>query len=539
MKIDFIFAFAAALTFAVACSEPLNEVVEEATPLNEAVATTIDGRTVADVNMERFAEILSKAVAQNRDLRVFFKEQAMEKIDNDYNVFYPIVKRKIVGGETMEQMLAKYADESELAEIQATVPLLNVHLPELAGSTVADLDPDDEELPVLYNNVMYYDGEPIDTLAADEVPGFNILVVTESTSIRKKTGLSKSTSDLALDDEYEYVDASCKPMAKSLSKMAEYENANEMYYGQGVFPDNLLASELVRAYNVAHGNQYAVRAAMYYNWTSLNDKKTKANPRVIDRIFRIKMNEKFIHSYDKLTSGDDEPELFSRSAIHVAAGLTREKVIIGLVKGRLFRFKFVVTTPEAENGEAYSKEMFLSAPAYELFDFKLNKKRRLTNSRQTKYVYSFDWDGTKVKWCYFDRTGSSIEPWYLDKGMFQKHISVYLCDPKSATSQKITNAITTRKAASYSTSLSAAENVLKILSLGISGALKGSNTKAVSNTESYTIRSNDRFLGNITLDFFNDPVIQTITPSHDVTLPECKIGDELYISILPDYYLCN
>ena len=149
MKRIQLFALAAALMMAAACSEPLNEAAEEATPPNEAVAMTTDGRTVADVNMERFAEILSKAVAQNRDLRVFFKEQATEKIDNDYNVFYPIAKRKAVGGETMEQMLAKYADETELAEIQAAVPLLNVHLPELAGSTVADLDPDDEELPVL------------------------------------------------------------------------------------------------------------------------------------------------------------------------------------------------------------------------------------------------------------------------------------------------------------------------------------------------------------------------------------------------------
>ena len=147
MKFPLILAFAAALTFAAACSEPLNEVAEEATPQNEAVATTTDGRTVADVNMERFAEILSKAVAQNRDLRVFFKNEAQKKIDNDYNVFYPISKRKAVGGETMEQMLAKYADESELAEIQATVPLLNVHLPELAGSTVADLDPTTRNCP--------------------------------------------------------------------------------------------------------------------------------------------------------------------------------------------------------------------------------------------------------------------------------------------------------------------------------------------------------------------------------------------------------
>ena len=250
----FSFALAAATLFAAACSEPLDEAAEVEAPQNRVVAATTDGRTVADVNMERFAEILSKAVAQSRDLRVFFKNEAQEKIDNDYNVFYPISKRKAVGGETMEQMLAKYADESELSEIQAAVPLLNVHLPELAGSTVADLDPDDEELPVLYNNVMYYDGEPIDTLAADEVPGFNILVVTESTSIRKKTGLSKSASDLALDDEYEYVDASCKPKPKSLSKVAEYENAASMYYGNGIFPKSRLCNELINAYDVAKSN---------------------------------------------------------------------------------------------------------------------------------------------------------------------------------------------------------------------------------------------------------------------------------------------
>ena len=83
MKFPLILAFAAALTFAAACSEPLNEVAEEATPQNEAVATTTDGRTAAEVNMERFAEILSKAVAQSRDLRVFFKNEAQEKIDND------------------------------------------------------------------------------------------------------------------------------------------------------------------------------------------------------------------------------------------------------------------------------------------------------------------------------------------------------------------------------------------------------------------------------------------------------------------------
>ena len=39
MKFPLILAFAAATLFAAACSEPLNEVAEEATPQNEAVET--------------------------------------------------------------------------------------------------------------------------------------------------------------------------------------------------------------------------------------------------------------------------------------------------------------------------------------------------------------------------------------------------------------------------------------------------------------------------------------------------------------------
>ena len=77
-------AFVAVLMMAAACSEPLNEAAEiEAlqTQTTEVAAT----RTIEDVNMERFAEILSKAVAQSRDLRVFFKHEAQEKLQVKIN----------------------------------------------------------------------------------------------------------------------------------------------------------------------------------------------------------------------------------------------------------------------------------------------------------------------------------------------------------------------------------------------------------------------------------------------------------------------
>ena len=538
MKRVFSFALAAALMMAAACSEPLNEVAEEATPQNEAVATTTDGRTVADVNMERFAEILSKAVAQSRDLRVFFKNEAQKKIDNDYNVFYPISKRKAVGGETMEQMLAKYANESELAEIQATVPLLNVHLPELAGSTVADLDTDDEELPVLYNNVMYYDGEPIDTLAADEVPGFNILVVTESTSIRKKSGLSKSASDLSIDDEYEYVSASCKPEPKSLSKVAEYENAGAMYYNNGLFPKSKLCYELQNAYDIAKSNKFAVRTAMYYNWKSLNDKKTDVNLNIHERIFRIKLDSRFLERYyDELTCKNGESKMFDNSTSKKKGEMERTEVINNLVNGRMFEFKFVIVTPNGNTGTQYPKTMTILVKAQDLFDFKVNTdKRHKTKFRHSKYTYTFVKGGTKSKWVYLNKYSSDIDRWQIEKGMYQKYISVYLCDPKAGSTKTISQSLTSGRSIGWSIQANLSAKVSEMLSWGISGSLNGTKTTSVTNNVSYSTTFNDRLLGSFTVDFFTDPIIQSISSNNQVTLPEYKVGDELWISILPDRY---
>lgn len=141
-----------------------------------------------DESMARFSEILSKATYEKKDVRDFLKSQALEKFDNGYNVFYPIVKdKKVDGDKTLKEILVSYAkDAEELNNIEAAAPLINIHIPEIADSKVATLDTQDEEIPVLYSNNLYLNGEVVDTLGEDQIPAFALFVVDESGSVQKR-----------------------------------------------------------------------------------------------------------------------------------------------------------------------------------------------------------------------------------------------------------------------------------------------------------------------------------------------------------------
>lgn len=44
----------------------------------------------------RFAKLLSQAASGSIEVRRFLKKEATKQFDNDYDVFYPLVKNKIV-----------------------------------------------------------------------------------------------------------------------------------------------------------------------------------------------------------------------------------------------------------------------------------------------------------------------------------------------------------------------------------------------------------------------------------------------------------
>ena len=78
-----------------------------------------------------FARILSEAVYNEPSLRSFIKQEALKYTDKDTDVFYPWVKDKVIDdGRTFREVLKLYDHDGKLEEIESTVELLNILVPD-------------------------------------------------------------------------------------------------------------------------------------------------------------------------------------------------------------------------------------------------------------------------------------------------------------------------------------------------------------------------------------------------------------------------
>ena len=127
---------------------------------------------------EAFAEVLSKAVSENQNLRSFIHSTALEQFDNDYDVFYPFVKDKIVEGDrSFRDILLEYTDEASLESIEKTLPKLDILVPDWAWMgcfSINSWDPSDD-IAVSFNKPegyvgVYHQGEYLGELPDGSFP---------------------------------------------------------------------------------------------------------------------------------------------------------------------------------------------------------------------------------------------------------------------------------------------------------------------------------------------------------------------------------
>lgn len=208
--------------------------------------------------MKQFSRILSKAISQDRNVREFLKVQALKKIDNGSNIFYPIAKDERLGMQSFKEVLSKYTDnKDELDIIETVVPLLNIHIPEYGDIKVENLDLDDNEIPVLYENKLYYAGDVVDSLDMNELPGFHVFTIGESSSIRVKDKLTRSIDNYSIDDKYEYVDRVFDPTYNNvaLTRTSGTEVLSDKYSTKGYVPYKDIDPQLLSAFNNSKGQK--------------------------------------------------------------------------------------------------------------------------------------------------------------------------------------------------------------------------------------------------------------------------------------------
>lgn len=509
-----LFLWVSLILWVSACSEQL-----EVNPINNDNLSNIslseqdNEELIAQKNMylSEFSEILSKAVAQNKNVRDFLKTKALERIDNDFNVFYPVVKDELIDGKTFESILNQYSTDSiNLLAITKVIPLLNIHIPELFDNKVAELDIEDDEIPVLNGLDLYYNGELIDTLAADELPAFNLLVVNESSSIRKRSSISKSKNGLFLNSEYEYVDDVFNPNCRiPITKTSGHEKNSISHHLSGFVLPDYLDPALRTSFAISQNKKTATRAVMYYNMNSIDDTNLELRPDVRDCIFRFQLNPDGFDKYEKTAN---DKSIFDNSCSNKKTSLTREEVLKKLINGEQFKFRFVIEYNNSTQSTIKPKTIEFYVNVEDLYDFYINEsyKHSTVFGRHSKYSYKLDSEQTRSKWYYplEHRKDTRLERWDLKQDAIAKYIAVYLVHKDAGSTISYTQKYSQTKVRSGKIGTEIKWDT--IIKLGIDGEFNASNTTSHDASITYSYSPKDIFLGEVSIDFFQDYPIEKL-----------------------------
>ena len=166
-------------------------------------------------DFDTFSKILSKAVSNNSDLRAFIKEEALKMTDNDYDVFYPLVKnKKVTADKTFKEILKDYDFNNSLDAVEERLPLLTIYIPELPSGFSAENWNSFGDSPYVCTNLVendsisfYFGGDLHFKLESDLVPGFPVLVLKSNERIVKTTNTTRSDNPNIINGDYSFVDS--------------------------------------------------------------------------------------------------------------------------------------------------------------------------------------------------------------------------------------------------------------------------------------------------------------------------------------------
>ena len=170
-------------------------------------------KQIVDENLSEFAGILSKVIANNKDVRVFLKNESLKEFDKNTDVLYYLVCDEQIGDKTFRELLVEVSSEEQISKIEKNVPLLNIYNVRVDPLEVfpENLDVEDNDIPIAVSlpdsTYLYFNGVREYGLAKGEVPGFNLFVVglnsrvdaksiaiANNNQIRNKRGLKRATS---------------------------------------------------------------------------------------------------------------------------------------------------------------------------------------------------------------------------------------------------------------------------------------------------------------------------------------------------------
>ena len=152
-----------------------------------------------------FSKALVKVLSENIDIRNLIRDEALKKIDYDYDVLYALIKDiQLNDGNTLEYLLAQYLDSDILDAINEEIPTLTIFIPKLPfDSFSAESWNTENESPAVAfrtydtNDVTAYNinGEEYE-IPAEKIPTYPIIVVKENERITTGETTTRATNNL-------------------------------------------------------------------------------------------------------------------------------------------------------------------------------------------------------------------------------------------------------------------------------------------------------------------------------------------------------
>lgn len=513
--------------------EELNMSTNNSSSLTKSILNRYEG-------MARFSEILSKATYEKKEVRDFLKSQALEKFDNGYNIFYPIIKdKKVDNVNSFKDILISYAeDKEELENIEKVVPLLNIHLPEITALKVRDIDTKDEEIPVLYSNNLYLNGVIVDSLGVDEIPAFALFVVEESGSVQKKQNtLKSSNTSLSINSEYEFIDPTFSPayVQQGLLKTSGTEILSEKYQKEGWVPKGDIDPELLDVYRNSLSNLRATRSMMYYGMSTPNQTPGSMRSDVKDCIFRFKIARDAFERLESIATDGGKNPFFNGSTSNKKTTLSREEVLRRLLTGRSFCFMFRIEG--VINGQTVISEgMKVYVSPEKLFNLYINEERKHpTAFRHTKYTYTINKNSLKEKWFYPMDYGhdTRLNEWDIAYQPITKKVVIYLVDPNDGQIDNIEDKYSVTYITTSEAGANISGNIKEIVNIGVNGKITTSTTTVREVITRYTVTHKNERLDEFQFNFFNDYPIEETVNNGDYIIPIRKGKGIIETSILP------
>lgn len=354
-----------------------------------------------------FAIILSKAVEDNADLRMFLRDEAQKQFDNTYDVFYPYVRNSKVGEKsTFREILLNYTTEKELAGIERSLPLLNIAIPDLSmfdAFSVNEWDAYNDEIAVSYiegnnNSVFYSNGDSVFSLPKGSLPAFPYMVVKNSDRLKVvDRGLTRSSN---MDDlQYDFVDdifnkSLNKPATRS--KTTSYINYEVNQDGQYLSPDSL-DQRVKEAYAKTKNSSFeCARDIIYYNLDKTNSEKGKLNIYWREKLWKFRLSP---DAYSDIAQKELGDPVIDSECHQRKSAFSKEELVKKIWTNGKYSFKFWIECG-GKNGGDISIQKNVYVEPYKLFQFSKIKceYQHSTAFRKSKYYYSVDLSDIKPLW---------------------------------------------------------------------------------------------------------------------------------------------